>query len=123
MSTCQDTHGFLFKHPCTHPASGNCSVCGKAICHQHVRLVEGEACCIACSKRGTSSRRADDDYHDPYYYGPRYYRGYGYYGYGHWGHDHHQSAHGHDPNDFTEGDAEALGEEGDADFESDMGAS
>ena len=49
-----------------------------------------------------------------------YYPGYGRYGHGRWGHNHYRD---HDENDFTEADGESFANQGDADFESDMGES
>lgn len=81
-------------------------------------------------------------YDDPYFYGSHWYPGYGFgfgYGLGYYGGRHSSrsstsdtassasdpasAAAGHDPNDFTEGDAENLKNEGDEAFESEMGES
>ena len=56
------------------------------------------------------------EYDNPYYYSG-YYHGYGSYGVGSWGYQH------RDPNDFTEADGMALGEESAEAFEQDMDAS
>ena len=62
-------------------------------------------------------------YYSPYFYGSYYYPGYGYYGPGYWGNtiyvDYSDRYH-HHPHNFTSGDADALGREGDGDFERDF---
>ena len=76
----------------------------------------------------TSITRSRPYYDDPYFYGYHYY-GYGYYGSGHYysSSSHRpsssRSSQGHDPQDFTEGDAESLKKEGDESFEAEMGES
>lgn len=75
---------------------------------------------------------------DPYFYGSYWYPGYGYHGYGYhrsYADTTHNdpstpardpgtaSGSGHDPHDFTEGDAESLKQEGDEPFEAEMGES
>ncbi len=107
----------------------------KPICEEHMReFVDppGTVLCITCSKgrhqneeddqdedQNRSSRRSSsgNDHMTPYFYGGYYYgSGYGQGGY--------LSASRHDPNDFTEADAESLsgGDMGQA-FESDMSES
>jgi len=59
--TCQETAGFLFAHGCKHPATAACSVCGKAICGQHMGLsAAGMPTCIGC--RPTTPGNSDDPY-------------------------------------------------------------
>ncbi|MEK6236139.1 MAG: hypothetical protein N2C14_15645, partial [Planctomycetales bacterium] len=106
-----------------------CGQCEKPICQNHGSDVNGVTLCTTCAKRGLaaeggtsggghSSRRYRDSYHDdPYYYGPTYYSGYG-------RHSHRRGNSGtHDPDDFTEADAESMRHEGDEEFEHDMGES
>ena len=45
---CADRSGFLFAHACDRPATGACSVCGKAICVQHTRMRATGPTCIGC---------------------------------------------------------------------------
>lgn len=128
MSICQDNAGFLFKHRCDSVAVGQCCQCLKPVCLRHLRLVEGQSYCTACAVgRGATNDGTENQDDDPYTYGSDHYDGYGHYGAGYWGHEHYRSSHRHsrthDGDDFTEGDAEALIEEGDEGFESDMGAS
>jgi len=58
-------------------------------------------------------------YYSPYFYGSYYYPGYGYYGPGYWGNSVYSDYSGrhHSHHDFTSGDANGLGNEGDGDFE------
>jgi hypothetical protein len=66
---------------------------------------------------------------DPYYTDHAYYTGYGSYRSGYWGSNHYyyRDSYSYDPEtgnvDFTEADGASLGQELDADFEQDMGAS
>ncbi|MDA7541201.1 hypothetical protein N8639_00005, partial [bacterium] len=149
QTVCNETSGFLFKHRCSNRASLNCKKCNKPICGEHSRTADTAIRCIECAKKksqGDQSRNLDNSNvdhrgydNDPYFYGHRNYNGYGaYYGYQHYygnhygGHtgrhtgDHTGSiAHSqmHDPNDFTEADAESLQDEGMEDFESDINES
>ena len=119
---CNETTGFLFRHPCNQYPQTRCKLCNKPICEEHERPLEGMILCVACyraetRRRGLSihhHRRYDDD---PYYYGGTYYSGYGYHGSSHWIHSHgHGGAGGHaDPHDFNAGDAESLKSEDDED--------
>lgn len=83
-----------------------------------------------------NTNRSRPYYDDPYFYGSNYYPGYGYgygygSGYGYYGRTRSRrkteedttASDAHDPNDFTEGDAESLRNEGDEAFESEMGES
>lgn len=133
---CQETAGFLFKHACKQLAIRNCAACGKSVCSDHHRVVEGQLICIACAKSNMeknpsyrSNRRYTDragyDPYDPYYYGGYHYSGWGHYGSGYWGHSHYDRhrGHSHDPNDFTEADGESVAQEGGEAFENDLSES
>ena len=115
---CNEKAGFLFSHACDRIPEGRCGRCSKPICSKHTRDTSDGAVCTSCGKKKRRSRSADY-YDDPYYYGHHYYHGYGYYRSG-WGSSHYAEAHGYDPQDFTEADAESLGHSGDEGFESDM---
>ena len=127
---CNEKSGFLFSHVCFRPQKFICESCQKPVCEDHSHQLDGSCYCTTCVKKrqskssknrsghGHDHRRDNvyNDYHDPYFYGGYYY-GYGYYGHGYYGHSH------HDPNDFTEADAESLVGEADGDFENDMSES
>jgi hypothetical protein len=107
---CAETAGFLFRHPCDRPPAGACGACGKPICPEHTRELDGQRLCVGCA-----SDRPIADERDPYFY-----RG-AYFGYG--------GAHGWrqggspDPDDFTDGDAASLQQPRDEAFEDDLDAS
>lgn len=109
---CLETAGFLFSHPCSRPASTECSRCGKRICDEHTSTLEDGLVCASCYRASDESDSEDSD--DPSYY----YDDYGYYGSGGWG-----SGGARDANDFTEADGESLRHEDDASFEEDLGGS
>jgi hypothetical protein len=120
LAACQETSGFLFKHPCHRRAIAACESCGKLVCEEHShKSNEGELLCTACLKkrRRRSRNWQSDDTNDPYFYGHRYYPGWGSYTAGYWGYHqyHHYST--SDSHDFTEGDAGSF-VEGDEGFES-----
>lgn len=71
QSPCQETAGFLFAHRCKLPATAVCSTCGKAICVQHTRIVNGLTSCIGCGRAGGAT---DPD--DPYDYSSTVYTDY-----------------------------------------------
>ena len=126
-TTCQETAGFLFKHPCDGEAYGYCNQCQKATCRRHTHAFGEDALCTGCAK--TEVREGKRKGHrygqyedDPYFYGESYYPGYGRYGAGRWGYAYYSGSH-HDPDDFTEADGESLRVEGDEAWEQDMGAS
>ncbi len=135
LGRCNDKSGFLFSHTCFRPQEYICETCQKPVCEDHIVQLDANFFCTTCVKKKQTKksghqsghRRNDvyDDYHDPYFYGGYYY-GHGYYGHGYYGHHHgyhsHSSSH-HDPNDFTEADAESLVDEADDDFENDMSES
>ncbi len=131
---CNERSGFLFSHECNLPPYGTCSRCQKPICADHSHeLVNrpGVMLCTSCVKKeqkqhqrgGTGKSRHRRDRHDDYYdYGeePYFYGGYYY------GREYYDSEYGggrHDPNDFTEADAESLAGEIDEGFEADMSES
>lgn len=136
---CNETSGFLFNHASGKPADTHCDLCDKPISNEHAHQDEqGRTLCTSCMRLALR-RQADPGgprtyapmpmyYHNPYFFAGYYYPGYGYYGPGHWGHHtYHGAAHGghagHDPHDFTAGDAESLSYEGDEGWESDFGDS
>lgn len=126
---CNESTGFLFRHPCQNFARNRCAACSKRICDDHTSLVEGVAYCPACGqaesrRRGIAPDRGRGD-DDTYYDGGTYYSGYGHHRPGRWGHAH---SHGgrvepNDPDDLQAGDAESLRTEGDEGFEVDMSES
>ncbi len=115
---CHETSGFLFSHPCEQTARYACQRCGKPICTQHVDYHDGIEICIQCSKQKPSKTTTkqpygvenDDDYldEDPYWYSTRHYKSYSW----------------HD-DVFTEADESVLigNDDGDVEWENDMGAS
>ncbi len=123
--TCQESAGFLFKHPCGYLAESTCGTCGKALCSRHTRCQPEGVTCIACGRRTGSAGSTRGDRYDPYEYSSSGYPGYGYYGPGHWGSWWFLSgsSHRHDRHDFTEADSASLVNEGDANFEQAMGES
>lgn len=137
LGVCNENAGFLFKHRCSNPTSLNCKKCNKPICGEHSRTAEAAVWCIECAKKRSQVDNTRDSNHhrdyddDPYFYGHQNYNGYGaYYGYQHYYGNHygdhmgsHSYSQAHDPNDFTEADAESLQEEGMDDFESDINES
>jgi len=115
--SCGENSGFLFKHPCSQQAAGQCQTCTKAVCVHHTHPTPQGYMCTTCAKKIVKQARFQgkqwqgwDD--DPYLYDTYYYTGYGYYGRGYWGHEIYAE-------DFTEADGDALGQ-GDADWEYDM---
>ncbi len=125
MTTCEENSGFLFKHPCDRPSDGPCAACGKQICEAHAHVDEdGQRHCTTCAKRLQRQERRRRYRDDPYFYGQRWYPGYGRYRPGYWGYHHYSHHHGHHHHDdLNEGDAEALGTEGDEAFENDIDGS
>ena len=129
--TCNESSGFLFRHECFQLPQNHCAACGKPICEEHTRTVDGKTLCPACEQAEarasgqTTGQQRGGYYHDPYYYGGTYYSGYGHYGTSHMGRTHSGGAGGvpTDPNDLQAGDAESLRNEGDEDFENDMSES
>ncbi len=128
-SVCNESSGFLFRHDCFRPPTDACSRCGKPVCEDHRREVDGQVVCIGCAKRrvNRSSRQSirGRRYHDSYDYDPYFYGGYHYHGYhDDWRRDrsYYESMQG-DPNDFTDADAGSLTDVGDEDFENDMSES
>lgn len=134
--SCQETAGFLFKHPCPHPVYESCGGCGKGVCDRHVKVFgQDERLCVTCARKQVRPCRAPgaaagdeprarqrqrDHGDDPYFYSSFYYPHYGYYGHGHWGSSHYA---GHDAADFTEADGQSFQVEADEGFDQDMGAS
>ncbi len=121
MSQCLETSGFLFSHACSQPATGGCQKCAKHVCAKHTHPTPNGYMCTSCAKKEVQKTRQQnrswegwDD--NPYLYGTYYYRGYGYYGRGAWGHDFFDD-------DFTEADGDSFYDQGDGDWEQDMGAS
>jgi hypothetical protein len=108
---CAETAGFLFSHPCDRPPAHACGACGKPICAEHTRLASGQPLCVSCARE----RPLIDD-RDPYFYRSVHY------GYGGF-HHHGSSGVLPDPNDFTDGDASSLQQQGDETFEDDLDAS
>ena len=139
LGTCQETAGFLFKHPCGRAATEECADCGKPVCPRHLKRIEGVDVCISCARalldkkaagegqRGRGRRSRRDAYEryadDPYFYGYYHYEGYGSYRRGEWGHSYYRSSRHHDADDFTEADGESFSSEGDETWEHDMDAS
>lgn len=121
MSGCTETSGFLFSHPCRNAPSASCQKCAKGVCAKHIHPTPNGYMCTSCAKKAaTSAKRHGRQWgaweDDPLLYGTFYYDDYGYYGRGHWGHE-------HLPDDFTEADGASFVEEGEGDWEHDMGAS
>lgn len=133
MGSCQETAGFLFKHPCSRDATAACGECSKELCQKHTKQVGGAGVCVECARvlldkqatggrRGGNARERYGDYaDDPYFYGWSYYDGYGQYRSG-WGREYYAASRS-DAADFSEADGESFGTEGDEGFERDMGAS
>ncbi len=132
--SCNEKSGFLFSHACDQLSTGACSRCSRPVCSEHTHPTEQGVLCTTCAKQAIkqerqqqgktqTTSRGDYDYHDPYFYAGYYYIGYGdYHRRGRWGHDHYHSVH-HDSHDFTEADGAAFAQQGDEDFETDMGES
>ncbi len=147
---CHETSGFLFSHKCDRFSVQKCGLCQKPVCEDHGHQTpEGIVCTVCLKKKAADERLAKTDtdtthhsYHDhyssdPYFYGPRYYPGYGVHSTvrrsetttssvdsdNTSGGDFPSDGASPDPADFTEGDAESVRQEEDADFETDMGAS
>jgi len=132
VGICNEKAGFLFSHACASPPAGSCQSCGKPICANHVREVEGGIACIECSRHHAHPHHHRSSYYDPYYYGGYHYDGYNDYSGDHWGSDTFQQRthQEQDVNDFTEADSESLIESEDVEeeiedgeFESDMSES
>lgn len=69
--TCMERSGFLFAHGCDRPASLGCGICGKTICTEHAREVEGRMLCVSCARQDpTATAAASPD--DPYWYRDRH---------------------------------------------------
>ena len=137
MDECQERSGFLFPHPCGHPASQACAQCHRPVCGQHtIQDSTGRLLCTTCAKttlppqtRGAPRPQAHP-YDHPYFYSYYYYPDY------HYRFPHRRAA-GSSPapadrNDFTSGDQGVLQppEEAGGDFsggpdmfEDDMGGS
>ena len=122
---CNDRSGFLFSHDCDYPPVNLCMTCGRPICDEHTRYDSAsQTICVTCAKQSSNqdpNNAPSND--DPYFYGQRHYRGYGHYGPGYWGHHSYVEATSHHDGGFTAGDSQALGDEDDATFESDMSES
>lgn len=121
MSNCAEKSGFLFDHDCRNAASGACQRCAKSVCAKHLHPTHEGYMCTTCAKKAAQTARrrghhtgAWDD--DPLLYSAVYYDGYGYYGRGSWGDE-------FLADDFTEADGDSFTDEGDGDWEHDMGAS
>lgn len=129
--SCEETAGFLFRHPCPREEVAQCAECGKALCALHVKPWEGNQLCVGCALRyrteqeqggprkpgeegqdegGDDWDRYDDD---PYFYGVTHYSGWG----RGWGHER------GDRYELTEADGSSLRGEGDEGFEQMPGAS
>ena len=119
--SCNEKAGFLFEHACTDTATGACQKCRKAVCQRHTHPTPHGYMCTSCAKKEVKKQRFQrqrwpgwDD--NPFLYDTYYYNGYGFYGRGYWGND-------YLGDDFTEADGESLRQEGDGDWEYDMGGS
>ncbi len=51
QGVCNEKTGFLFPHPCQQFPSNPCGECGKPICEEHTRDVEGKRLCPSCAER------------------------------------------------------------------------
>jgi hypothetical protein len=58
---CQETSGFLFRHPCDDIATQQCEICSRQICVGHSTFHDGVTCCVSCRKQRMSARRPDSD--------------------------------------------------------------
>lgn len=72
--------GFFFLRDCDYPAHDHCTACGKAFCHEHMRIQPGKNApvCLDCLGRklqGAKDKSSfDDDYYDSTWcYGYRHY--------------------------------------------------
>lgn len=127
--SCEETAGFLFRHPCSGAAVSQCAECGKGLCAAHMKPWEGNTLCVACALRyrqeqedpqkkaqggeAEEGQTHDDWDDDPYFYGSTHYTGWG----RGWGHER------GDRHELTEADGAALHAEGDEGFEQAPGAS
>lgn len=136
--SCEETAGFLFRHPCSREAVSACAECGRGLCALHMKPWEGSSLCVACALRYRQEQEAGqrpppgegkpgeggeggegdegdwdtwDD--DPYFYGSTHYRGWG----RGWGHER------GDRHELSEADGASLRGEGDEGFEQAPGAS
>ena len=111
QQVCAEVSGFLFTHPCGQFARYRCGQCQKPICVQHSVNNGPIELCVSCAKGNLGNDQTPTrSYDTPYWYSTTHY-------------DSNYHWPGSGSNDFTQADEAALTQEGDAEWEQNLGAS